>query len=137
MLDPRDLLPRLAAARPADAARVRAWLLARVRSELAPRADLVPPLRQELDAALPELDRLDDQLARAKNRFDPGPFRPEMTVHAAHARHPGVAAVFARHGLPACLDCPVGVDETLAEAAHAEGFGLRELLAELHGLEAR
>jgi hypothetical protein len=133
---PRDLLPRLAAARPADAARVRAWLHDRVRAELAPRQGLVSEVQGELAAALPAVDALEDALTHARARLDPGPFRPEMTVHAAHARHPGAQAVFARHGLPACPACAVGADETLAEAAHAEGFSLGELLRDLRGLEA-
>ncbi len=130
----RALLPRLAAARPADAAAVRLWLTERVRAELAPRIGLVPPVRSALDEALPALDRLDDALDHARARLDPGPFRPEMTVHAAHARHSGVQALFARRGLPGCPDCPVGADETLAEAAAAEGFAVGELLNELEGL---
>jgi hypothetical protein len=131
-----DVLPRLAAARPAEAAAFRTWLTSRVNAELAPRRGLVEPVRAEQHALLSPVDRLDDALAAARNRLDPGPFRAGMTVHAAHARHPGVRAAFAARGLPACPDCPVGADETLAEAAAAEGFPLPELLAELAGLEA-
>jgi hypothetical protein len=130
----QDLLPRLAAARPADAARFRAWLADRVSAELEPRRDLLRPVREELADALPALDRLDDALIRARSQLDPGPFRPDMTVHAAHARHPDVAAVFKARGLPGCPDCPVGADETLAEAAAAEGFALSDLITELEGL---
>lgn len=128
------LLPRLAAARPAEAARFRGWLADRVGAELAPRLQLLEPLREELALALPPLDELDDALVRARSRLDPGPFRPEMTVHAAHARHPAVAAIFRARGLPGCPDCPVGADESLAEAAAAEGFALGELIHELEGL---
>ncbi len=130
----QDLLPRLAAARPADAARVRAWLDDRVAADLEPRRDLLRPVREELADALPALDRLDDALIRARSQLDLGPFRPDMTVHAAHARHPDVAAAFNARGLPGCPDCPVGADETLAEAAAAEGFALAELIIELEGL---
>ena len=96
--------------------------------------ELVPPVRSALDEALPQVDALEDALTQARARLDPGPFRPEMTVHAAHARHPGVQAIFARRGLPGCPDCPVGADESLAEAAAAEGFAVGELLRELEGL---
>lgn len=130
----QSLLPRLAAARPADAERFRGWLLARVRSELAPRLEVLEPVREELQRGLPAIDRLEDALAQAVGRLDPGPFRPAMTVHAAHARHPGVAAVFRARGLPGCPDCPVGADESLAEAAAAEGFALADLIHELEGL---
>lgn len=67
-------------------------------------------------------------------RLDRTPFSASMTVHVAHARHPGVGAIFARHGLPRCPDCAVGADETLAEAALGEGLPLEVLLAELRPL---
>ena len=133
----QSLLPRLAAARPSEAARARAWLASRVEADLAPRIGLLAPVRAELTAALPPIDQLDDALLRARSRLDPGPFRPEMTVHAAHARHSAVHALFRARGLPGCPDCPVGGDETLAEAAAAEGFELAELMAELRGLASR
>lgn len=72
------------------------------------------------------------RLKAALARFDPTPFRVGMTVHAAHARHPAVAAAFARRALPNCPACAVGADETLAEAAFAEGFDAAELVAELN-----
>lgn len=132
----RESVRRLAAARPAEAARARAWLLCAVRTELAPREILVSGVREDLDAALPALDGLDDALVIAVARLDPGPFRPDMTVHAAHARDPRARAAFARRGLPGCPDCAVGTDETLAQAAFAEGFSLSELLDELRELES-
>lgn len=67
-------------------------------------------------------------------RLDRSPFVAGLTVHAAHARHPGVGAIFARHGLPRCPDCAVGADETLAEAAFGEGLELTGLLTELNEL---
>ena len=132
----RETVRRFAAARPAEAARARAWLLCSVRTQLASRKPLVSHVREELEAALPELDRLEDALVIAVARLDPGPFRPDMTVHAAHARDPRAQAIFARRGLPGCPDCAVGTDETLAQAAFAEGFSLSKLLDELRELES-
>jgi hypothetical protein len=54
-----------------------------------------------------------------------------MTVHALLLAHPGAVAALAARGLPACGDCAVGADETLAEAARLEGFDLPALLAAL------
>jgi len=132
----RSFLSRLAAARPAEAARFAAWVADRTRDTLSPRATLLAPVRAELDAALPEVDALEDTLARARAHLDPGPFRADMSVHAAHARHPGATAIFAARGLPACTACAVGVDETLAEACEAEGLALPELLDALRALES-
>lgn len=132
----RETVRRLATARPAEAARAHAWLMCAVRVELAPRKPLVAEVRSALQAALPALDGLDDALLRAAARLDPGPFRADMTVHAAHARDPRAQAIFARRGLPGCPDCAVGTDETLAQAALAEGFSLSELLDELRRLES-
>jgi hypothetical protein len=121
--------------RPAEAKRARGWLDGAVRRHLAARAELFAAASAERALLLPAIDALDDALASARNRLDPGPFRADMTVHAAHLRHPEVRAVFARHGLPGCPDCAVGVDETLAEAAGGEGFSVDELVAELRALE--
>ena len=117
------------------ASTARDWVEATVLRELAPRAAWVALARADLAAAEHEADALEDRLAFLRNRFDPGPFRADMTVHAAHARHPGVRGIFAARGLPGCPDCAVGGDETLAEAASAEGFSLPELVAALRGLE--
>lgn len=62
------------------------------------------------------------------------PFGPDMTVHEAWMRHPGVRAVFLRHHLPACPACAVGADETLAEAAFGHRLDLEDLLQELNTL---
>jgi hypothetical protein len=59
-----------------------------------------------------------------------------MTVHAAHDRDPRAAVLFGERGLPRCLDCAVGADETLAEAATGEGFDLEVLLGLLNGSRA-
>lgn len=118
-------------------ARLRAWARGRVVAELAPR-------RASFDDARGALADLRDRLRVAEAevdslllRTDRTPLTRATTIHAAHARHPGVQAAFARRGLPACPDCPVGADETLGEAAFAEGFDADELLAELHLLLGR
>lgn len=103
-------------------------------AELAPRTELLRESRAEAEAARDALERLERSVPKVAARLWTGPFRAETTVHAAWQRHPGVAAVFARRGLPRCLDCAVGEDETLAEAATGEGFGVEGLLAELNGL---
>lgn len=131
-----ETVRRLVESHPAEAERIRAWVSRSVRLQLAPRAQILADLRSQLEAALPPLDALDDALAASASRLDSGPFRPDMTVHAAHARHPSVQATFARRGLPGCVDCAVGGDETLAQAAVAEGWSLSVLLEELRKLES-
>lgn len=125
----------VASARP-FAPQLHAWLQARVRAQLAPRAAALAIARDELRGLLPRVDALDDAVDRARAEVDPGPFRPDMTVHAAHARHPGVRGLFAARGLPGCPACAVGADETLAEACTAEGLSLPELLDALRALES-
>lgn len=83
----------------------------------------------EIRAAVPGMER---RARAAGHRLEQGPFHGGMTVHAAHDRHPGVAAIFAARRLPACPQCAVGADETLGEAAFGEGFGLDDLLRELN-----
>lgn len=123
-------------------------LRARVVQDLAPRirdtedlragvADLqrrVSVLSAGLDRAEALASSLTEDLAAAS-----APFTSDMTVHAAWARHPGVAGIFASHHLPACPDCAVGADETLGEAAFGYALDLSDLLARLNGLlgEAR
>lgn len=135
-VDLQPLLRHLARREPARAAEVAEHLRGRIREVLSPRLPLVASVQTELAEALPSLDQLDDALLAARNRLYSGPIHAEMTVHAAHARHPGVRAIFAAHGLPACPDCAVGRDETLAEAAAGEGFSFEELFAELQALES-
>ncbi len=132
----KDTVRRLVESHPAEAERIRAWVSTSVRVQLAPRVLILTEIRGHLDAALPPLDALDDALAASASRLDSGPFRADMTVHAAHARHPAVRAAFARRGLPGCVDCAVGGDETLAQAALAEGWSLPVLLEELRELES-
>lgn len=88
----------------------------------------------DLRACRALLPRLEQQLAAARLRLDRSPVTGTTTVHAAHARHPGVGALFAARGLPACPDCAVGADETLAEAAFGEGFDLAGLIKEIRAL---
>jgi hypothetical protein len=112
--------------------RVRRWARARVRLLLRPRReemDLTRAAWAGLRAQLLATERLVDAARVAHDRT---PFHAAMTVHAAHLRHPAVAAAFARRGLPGCPACAVGADETLLEAAYAEGFDVTELVAELN-----
>lgn len=102
-----------------------------VRATLAERTSLVEATRAELLAARRALPAVERSLAMAEHRRDRTPIHRGTTVHAAHDRDPRVAALFAARGLPRCLDCAVGADETLAEAAYGEGFDVDALLAEL------
>lgn len=131
--------PRLAAllatpAAEAVRARIRAEVRARVVTILDARSALVDGAQDDLLAARRGLGALERALARAAHRRERGPAHGGLTVHAAHDRDPGVAAIFARRGLPACPACAVGADETLAEAAFGEDFALDTLLAELNAL---
>lgn len=88
-----------------------------------------------LDATIATIDaRIRGLEARRDARN--APFSAEMTVHAAWARHPAVAQVFAARGLPDCPACAVGQDETLAEVADGYGFPLQILLTELEDASA-
>jgi hypothetical protein len=122
--------------RQALAAHAREALAAQVRVVLAPRQALHGAARADADALRPAVHALAARADALYARLDRTPFSGALTVHAAHARHPGVQAVFARHGLPRCPDCAVGADETLAEAAFGEGLPLDTLLAELNALSA-
>ncbi len=105
-------------------------------TELGALRDSSQELRSEVTALALAAEKLHDELASSAVRLNPGPFREDMTVHAAHARHPATRRVFAARGLPHCPSCAVGADETLAEAASAEGLDLQELLAALRALES-
>ena len=117
-------------------ARGREWLVEQVRAHLRSRRSDVEEARSRLDAARRDVQALAVGLEATLVRLDRAPFRAGMTVHAAHARHPGVQAIFARHGLPRCPDCAVGADETLGEAAYGEDLDLVTLLRELDALLA-
>ncbi len=91
-------------------------------------------IRADLAAARPTLRALEHTVDAVAPVFDRRPLGPDLPIHAAHARDPRVREVFARHGLPNCPACPVGADETLAEAAFSEGFDVDQLLAELVAL---
>lgn len=107
-----------------------------VRDELAGRrADLAAAEASLAVTAASVLD-VERRAALLAARLDRSPLSADTTVHAAHARHPGVAALFAARGLPACPACAVGADETLAEAAQGEGFDLDELLDAMRRLVA-
>lgn len=113
---------------------LRAELTRAVRHQLRHRATLLVAARADADAARVSLQQFERALPRVVASRDSGPFTAQTTVHAAWLRHPGVAAVFARRGLTRCLDCAVGEDETLGEAALGEGFLGETLLSELNGL---
>lgn len=117
-----------------DAARrvARSWVRARIVRALEPRRAALEEARRALVALKQSLGPTEGRAAATMARFDPTPFRLDMTVHAAHARGPDVAAAFARRGLPNCPACAVGADETLAEAAFAEGFSIAALIDELN-----
>ncbi len=106
-----------------------------VRAELGERRQAVVLARAEIESVRAPLRALERGALAALPRFDRRPLGPDLTVHAAHARDPRVRAVFARHGLPDCPSCPVGADETLAEAAFSEGFDVHALLEELREIE--
>lgn len=131
-----DARVRLVAGRARE--RGRAWLsgaiAAHARAALVPRRDALAEARAGLTDARAAAAALAIRVERDLARLDAAPLGPSTTVHAAHWRHPGVQAVFARHGLPRCPDCAVGRDETLAEAAWGEGFDLAALLEELNAL---
>ncbi len=119
---------------------LRAWLGARAK-EVSERA--LQPLVAEKAALWPrareqaaDLDRVQDRLGRLEADLEAltAPFTPTMTIHQAWKRHPGVAAIFARHHLPDCPACPVGADERLEEAAFGYGIPLDPWLAELNAL---
>lgn len=113
---------------------VRDEIRRRVRELLAARAELLASAQAEADALQRSLREAEPRVSRELARLDRTPLGPGTTVHAAHARHPGVQAVFARYGLPRCPDCAVGADETLAEAAFGESLPLEALLTELNAL---
>jgi hypothetical protein len=106
----------------------------RVLTELAPRRVLHAELDHAATDARTATRAVAERLEATIARLDRSPFTDATTVHAAHARHPGVQAIFARHGLPRCPDCAVGADETLAEAAYGEDLPLVGLLDELNAL---
>jgi len=118
-------------------ARLRAWARGRVIEALRPRRTGFAEARGELGALRDRLRTAEQRVDTLALRADRTPLSLATTIHAAHHRHPGVQAAFARRGLPACLDCPVGADESLGEAAFAEGFDADELLAELQALLGR
>jgi hypothetical protein len=96
-----------------------------------PVREAVASARETLATVDLRLGDLEDVARRIVDRHGRGPIDADTTVHAALARSPRTAAALARRGLPACADCAVGADETLAEAAFGEGFDLDGLLAEL------
>lgn len=114
--------------------RVRRRVVACVSAELSPRRGPFAEATGHFASVGERLPAVEGRVVAALARFDRTPAHGGVTVHAAHARHPGVAALFSRRGLPACTDCAVGADETIAEAAFGEGFDLPDLLTEMNRL---
>lgn len=80
------------------------------------------------------LNRLEEQLERTESVLKRPSFEASMTMDQAWNRHPGAPLIFAQHHLPACNDCAVRFDETLAEAAEAYQLDLDALLLQLNAL---
>ena len=78
--------------------------------------------------------RLDGLEQRLRDAVVTGPFVETMTVDAALRRHQEASMVFAQHHLPACADCAVRFDETIAEVSSAYGLNLDNLLSQLNAL---
>lgn len=130
------ILQTPAARRAIEAARppLRDVLTDRVRATLEPRRGVTDEGWTVADTILADTRAIEARAVHALARLDREPLSGRLTVHAAHARHPGVQAVFAQFGLPSCPSCAVGADETLEEAARGEGFELEALLSALRPL---
>lgn len=113
---------------------LREWLRLRVAEHTRDRRQVWAEIQQEKAALQLALQQVDQRLEQELQRLDRSPLTAHSTVHAAHRAHPGVQAIFARYGLPRCLDCAVGRDERLEEAAFDEGMPLPALLKELNTL---
>lgn len=105
-----------------------------VRQVLDERRQALLLARQDVRRVQGVLRAMERRLERATALFDRRPLGPELTIHAAHARDVRVQEVFASYGLPDCVSCPVGADETLAEAAFAEGFDVVQVIEALRRL---
>lgn len=114
-------------------ASVRRWLAFRVAELLAARREAYAQASTDARTLSVRISALSASIDAALARY--APLDGALTVHAAHTRHPGVRALFARRGLPHCPDCAVGADETLSEAAFGEDFDLNGLIAEIRALE--
>lgn len=112
----------------------RAWIAAYARQILSERQALWAPVPGEVEALQTRIKQAHRRISQDIARLDRQPFTSATPIHVAWRRHPGVGAVFRRYGLPRCLDCAVGADETIAEAALSEGFSANQLLAELNAL---
>jgi len=114
-----------------------------VRDILARRAERLVETRGELEAVRTTVTShegpLQERIAMLRSAADGlarahAPFEPTWTVEQAWQRHPGVQAVFASFGLPACDGCSVRFDETLSEVADAYALPLPELMVRLRAL---
>jgi hypothetical protein len=114
--------------------RARAWANGRVVGILGERSRQLSAAHHDLATVRAGIGTAERRASDLLHRHDRAPFHGGMTVHAALARHPRVADALARRGLPGCAWCAVGTDETLTEAAFAEGFDAVELVTELNQL---
>ncbi len=112
-----------------DALAPRRTTLQQLDDDLAQLGSRVDRLQVDVDRGRAELGR-----ARQAQALRSMPFSAAMTVDQAWRRHPGAAAVFARHDLPGCDGCAVRFDETLAEAARAYDLDLDRLVEDLGAL---
>jgi len=110
------------------------WATPLIRRALNDRRLAVEAVNADLQSAQVRVRGVEREVERNAARFDRTPLGPTLTIHAAHARDERVQQVFSSFGLPNCPACPVGADETIAEAAFAEGFDAAALIAALSAL---
>lgn len=118
--------------------RLQDWLLGHVRASvhrsLAPRRAEQAQLQSELLLLRSQLSAQRKFIEKELQRLDRSPVDASTTVHAAHHRHPKVQEIFASYGLPACLDCAVGAEESLQEAAFGEDLPAGVLIGRINAL---
>jgi hypothetical protein len=119
-------------------ARLQDWLLGHIRASvhrsLAPRRAAHQQLQLELDELRRGLLAQRRFIEKELQRLDRSPVDGSTTVHAAHQRHPKVQEIFASYGLPGCLDCAVGAEESLQEAAFGEELPADVLIGRINAL---
>ncbi len=118
--------------------RLQDWLLGHIRASvhrsLAPRRADSRQLHAELLLLRTQLAAQRKFIEKELQRLDRSPVDASTTVHGAHRRHPKVQEIFASYGLPACLDCAVGAEESLQEAAFGEDLPAALLIGRINAL---
>lgn len=118
--------------------RLQDWLLGQLRASvhrsLAPRRDDHRQLQAELQVLRTQLVSQRKFIEKELQRLDRSPVDASTTVHGAHRRHPKVQEIFASYGLPACMDCAVGAEESLQEAAFGEELPAALLIGRINAL---